>query len=439
MKFLALLFSTIFVLGSCSSQQSVALAENPSNDDPCAKYTSIQLPSTMAKNKGYNEEHGFLDVPGGNLFYYLVESPVDSDTKPLVVWLNGGPGSSSLVGLAFENGPFRLSATDAAIKLVPNDHSWHNLANILYLEQPPGTGYSTAENNNYDTNEASVAQHMLEGLKAFYAEHSHYKDRDLYLTGESYAGVYIPWATEAILKDGGFSNLKGIAIGDGEEDALTSWRLMPKFAEDKGLITSDKRTFLEDKIYPFCEAEINARLAGGKFQDDTACWEIKQQILDKSGRKNVYDIRPNTPPYDLTPMKCFYNNADVKQELGVNKEWTTTNSQIFDNLYKDPHVPTTPQLERILINHPDIKMIIYNGDSDLLQHHYSVESWLPGLVWPGQAHFKAKEMADWSNGLGTSKSQDQLTYILVKNSGHLVPHDAPEAAYEILKQLISKN
>ena len=70
-----------------------------------------------------------------NLFYWLFGA---DSSKPLVVWLNGGPGASSMFGLFLENGPLRIISTgdtsdDWLLKL-NEEGSWADIANILYID-----------------------------------------------------------------------------------------------------------------------------------------------------------------------------------------------------------------------------------------------------------------------------------------------------------------
>ncbi|RZB52870.1 Serine carboxypeptidase-like 45, partial [Glycine soja] len=83
------------------------------------------------------------------LFYYFVESKTDPASKPLVLWLNGGPGCSSLgVGAFSENGPFRPNGE----VLIKNEYSWNKETNMLYLETPVGEGFSYVKGgSSYDS------------------------------------------------------------------------------------------------------------------------------------------------------------------------------------------------------------------------------------------------------------------------------------------------
>lgn len=98
---------------------------------------------------------GYLNVSATKrLHYWLVTSENNPDADPTVLWLNGGPGCSSLDGWAYEHGPFRINATDPT-QLVQFDYNWNKQANMLYLEAPVGVGFS------YSTDQVRVQLHTV--------------------------------------------------------------------------------------------------------------------------------------------------------------------------------------------------------------------------------------------------------------------------------------
>jgi Serine carboxypeptidase len=124
------------------------------------------------------------------MFYWLVEgasADVRSD-GPLVLWLNGGPGCSSLTGLLTENGPFRPTGT-RPVHLVPNEYSWNQVANVVYLESPPPVGFSTwPGHNNFPHGDNATADVNYEFLASWILAYPQYQNRPFYITGESFGG-----------------------------------------------------------------------------------------------------------------------------------------------------------------------------------------------------------------------------------------------------------
>ncbi|KAI4147654.1 MAG: hypothetical protein L6R39_003051, partial [Caloplaca ligustica] len=151
--------------------------------------------------------------PSGNssLFFWFFPSSNPQASSEITVWLNGGPGCSSLVGLLQENGPVLWQpGTSAPIR---NPYSWTNLTNMVYVDQPAGTGFSPGPPSVF--NEVDVANQFNDFWKNFMTVFG-LQYRHVYLTGESYAGQYIPYIADNMLdrKDTSFYNLKGIQIND---------------------------------------------------------------------------------------------------------------------------------------------------------------------------------------------------------------------------------
>ena len=118
---------------------------------------------------------------------------------PLIVWFNGGPGCSSFLGAFLENGPCIIP--DGEYQIRENPYSWNKRANLLYLETLPGVGYATAINTtenplNYSDEQSSKWQ--FAALQEFYKRFPLLLTNDLYITGESYAGIYVPYLSKVI-------------------------------------------------------------------------------------------------------------------------------------------------------------------------------------------------------------------------------------------------
>ncbi|KHJ76650.1 serine carboxypeptidase, partial [Oesophagostomum dentatum] len=155
--------------------------------------------------------------------FRLVEAQDQSQWAPLLLWLNGGPGCSSLGGFFTEHGPFHPSSD--GLSLVENVHSWNKAANVLYLESPHDIGFSYRDSKTYGQdnyyNDDKTANDNAIALKEFFQRFPEYQNRDFYITGESYGGVYVPTLTNLIIKmiqNGTLPNVKlvGMAVGNGE-------------------------------------------------------------------------------------------------------------------------------------------------------------------------------------------------------------------------------
>jgi carboxypeptidase C (cathepsin A) len=131
----------------------------------------------------------------------------------------GGPGCSSLDGFFYEHGPFEVDRSDFT-KLEEREFRWNTIVNMLYIEAPVGVGFSYSTSGDYKCDDDRTANENRAAVEDFYSKFPEYKNNQLWITGESYAGVYVPTLAEAILhgeKDGSYSGAKltGIAVGNG--------------------------------------------------------------------------------------------------------------------------------------------------------------------------------------------------------------------------------
>nr|CAD2178027.1 unnamed protein product [Meloidogyne enterolobii] len=170
---------------------------------------------------------GYLQVSKTKFLHYVfTKSQNNPDKDPLVLWLNGGPGCSSLLGLFTELGPYLLSEDGS--KLIKNPYSWNNKANVLFLESPAGLdiliqlmeilllmmmNWISILNNFY----LKTANYNYEALKQFFNKFPDFKGRPTIISGESYAGVYLPMLANVIIngQKNYPINLKGVLIGNG--------------------------------------------------------------------------------------------------------------------------------------------------------------------------------------------------------------------------------
>ena len=167
----------------------------------------------------YDQYSGYLDLANGHhLHYWFVESQNAPSKDPVLLWLNGGPGCSSMDGLFYEHGPFHIYNTDTQPNLYNNErNAWNNNASVLYLEAPICVGYSYADDGKCVMNDNTTAQDNYEALLLFFTKKfPEYIANDFFVSGESYAGNYVPLLSYNIINGNAKSgatkiNLKGFA------------------------------------------------------------------------------------------------------------------------------------------------------------------------------------------------------------------------------------
>ncbi|KHN30342.1 Serine carboxypeptidase-like 45, partial [Glycine soja] len=138
----------------------------------------------------FQQYSGYITVDNQNqraLFYYFVEAETDPTSKPVVLWLNGGPGCSFIgAGALVEHGPFKPGDDNVLVK---NYYSWNKVANLIYLESPAGVGFSYSSNTSFYTlvTDEITARDNLVFLHHWFTEFPAYSNNDFFITGESYA------------------------------------------------------------------------------------------------------------------------------------------------------------------------------------------------------------------------------------------------------------
>ncbi|GMT33518.1 hypothetical protein PFISCL1PPCAC_24815, partial [Pristionchus fissidentatus] len=297
---------------------AVALAADKTYDQV------MDLPGTMFEVK-FKHYSGYLDADLGNhLHYWLLESQNNPAGSPLVLWLNGGPGCSSLGGLFTEHGPFH--PTPDGEHMQENVFSWNKAANMLYLESPRMVGFSyrdqTAQPDDIYNDDKTAADTVL-ALKSFFRAYPEYEYRDFYVTGESYGGVYVPTLVDALIKElqkphnNLPMNLVGFAIGNGEMDEIDQINSAIDLNYFRGIIGKDDY----DDLYECCKDSIK----DGQF---VYCQFDQWYYLDEFGNANAKEFD------DEKQRAC----ANKIVDFGYNLVWNTTNVvyNTYQDCYSDP-------------------------------------------------------------------------------------------------------
>lgn len=166
---------------------------------------------------GFEKSTGSLTVPASKF-----------NKEPWGIWLNGGPGSSSMYGAFFENGPIRIGGDYRASS---NPHAWNKLADYFWIDQPVGVGFSTADSAGYVADEDQVGRDFMGFLDNLVKVFPSLRTRPLHLMGESYAGTYIPYILKTYFgMQNPPVNIAKIVIGDGAITTAQVFELLPSLS-----------------------------------------------------------------------------------------------------------------------------------------------------------------------------------------------------------------
>ncbi|KAG5368578.1 Pheromone-processing carboxypeptidase KEX1 [Yarrowia sp. E02] len=398
----------------------------------------------------------------GNLFFWLVEAQYKITERPkTIVWFNGGPGCSSMDGALLEVGPFRI--VDEQLRVDPNKGSWHKYANVLFVDQPYGTGYSYSDTDSYLTGLGQVGDEMNSFMTQFlklFPERSH---DDFYLAGESYAGQYIPYIATK-LQETKIVNLKGLLIGNGWMDPATQYYQYVPYALDNGVIEKSEEHVKDLKeLTDTCERAMNVAKEknNGKLPVHIrACEDIMNGIVELSRNErsapdsegicvNYYDVSKEDVwpscgmnwPEILPFVTDWLRQDDTVHALNVNNDkqesWQECNGAVGSSMRQGNDDAAVYLLPHLLEN---MEILFFNGDRDLICNHYGNERMIEQLEWNGKKGWtEGLELDDWFlDGVpkGKKQSDRNLTYVRIYNASHMVPYDEPEACLTMLNDFI---
>lgn len=394
---------------------------------------------------------GYLDVEDEDkhFFYWFFESRNDPKNDPVILWLNGGPGCSSLTGLFFELGP---SFIDESLKPVYNPSSWNANASVIFLDQPVNVGFSYSSLSVSNT--VAAGKDVYAFLELFFKQFPEYnKKQDFHIAGESYAGHYIPvFASEILSHEDRSFDLTSVLIGNGLTDPLTQYEYYQPMACGKGgepsvLEPEECDNMLES--LPRCLFLIeNCYNSGSVWSCVPAtiyCNNGQMGPYQKSGR-NVYDIRTMCEGSSLCYKGLEYidqylNLPAVKEKLGVEvDEYQSCNFDINRNFmfagdWMKPYYKNVIDLLE-----SGLPVLIYAGDKDFICNWLGNQAWADRLPWSGHDKFEAQPVRKWKVGkeaAGEVKNYKNFTFLRVYGGGHMVPHDQPENGLEMVNRWIA--
>ncbi|KAJ4725025.1 Carboxypeptidase [Melia azedarach] len=393
----------------------------------------------------FGHHAGYYRLPhtqAARMFYFFFESR-KSKNEPVVIWLTGGPGCSSELALFYENGPFHIANN---MSLIWNDYGWDKVSNLLFVDQPTGTGFSyTSNENDIRHDEEGVSNDLYDFLQAFFTEHPQYAKNDFYITGESYAGHYIPAFAARVhkgnkAKEGIHINLKGFAIGNGLTNPEIQYKAYSEYALNMRLIKQSDYDNI-NKLIPSCEqATRTCESDGGDACSSSysVCNNIFNNIMRIAGDINYYDIRKKCEGdlcYDFSNMERFLNQKSVRDALGVgNIDFVSCSSTVYEAMLMDWMRNLEVGIPALLED--GIGVLIYAGEYDLICNWLGNSKWVHAMEWSGQKEFGAATTVPFKvDGAeaGQMKSHGPLTFLKVHDAGHMVPMDQPKASLQMLE------
>ncbi|CAG9566581.1 unnamed protein product [Danaus chrysippus] len=380
---------------------------------------------------GMDSYAGYLTVNkeyNANLwFWYFPVSDQPVEETPWIIWLQGGPGASSLYGLFTEIGP--LVVTDEN-ELKELQYSWGKNHSLLFIDNPVGTGFSfTYDDRGFATNQTTIGENLYTALQQFLTLFPELRKAPLTIAGESYAGKHIPSLGVQILWNKHQDkpiNLQGLAIGNGFIDPLSLQRYS-YFVREVGLVddkVANVMNQLETAIVQFIKAD--QMLKAYAYYN-----YLLQLFLSESKLNNLYNYLEDDISLDGAYLD-YIQRTDIRKALHVGNTNFTSIGVVYRKLVPDFMASGKSMLEELLENY---RVMLFNGHLDIIvAYHPSVNTY-ESLSFSGTMEYKtAKRRAWYHDGqlAGYYKTAGNLTEVMIRGAGHMVPANKPAAALGLI-------
>ncbi|KAM6576607.1 hypothetical protein CsatB_028444 [Cannabis sativa] len=418
-----------------------------------------------------SEEWGYVEVrPKAHMFWWLYKSPyrVEDPSKPwpIVLWLQGGPGASGVgIGNFEEVGPL-----DTGLK--PRNLTWLQKADLLFVDNPVGTGYSFVEDTKlFVKSDLEAADDLTTLLEKLFNGDEKLQKSPLFIVAQSYGGKFAVTLALSALKaiEAGKLKLKlgGLALGDtwiSPEDFVFSWGPLLKDVsrlDDNGLKQSQS---LAEKI--------RQQIQQGQYEEATDSWgELEEVIYANSNGVDFYNFLLDSemdsvsssttvlklPKESVTKRHSRYlsvlrstptpggdddlddlMNGAIKKKLKIipeNVTWGGQSNGVFLAMQGDFMRPRIDEVDQLLAK--GVNVTIYSGQLDLICATKGTEAWVKKLKWEGLQTFLSKDRTPLYCGKGGPtkgfmSSHQNLHFYWILGAGHDVPADQPCVALDML-------
>ncbi|XP_042517448.1 serine carboxypeptidase-like 26 isoform X2 [Macadamia integrifolia] len=454
--FLMIGIGSFFITGINASDQTntYPLPETQQSD-------RITLLPGQPSNPPISHFSGYITVhPGRALFYWFFEAQSQPSKRPLLLWLNGGPGCSSIgYGAAVELGPFRVKRNGVGLEF--NKYAWNKEANLLFVESPVGVGFSYTNTSSDLTrlDDSFVAEDAYHFIVNWLDRFPQFKAHDLYISGESYGGHYVPQLAELVYdrnkdqKNYPFIHLKGFIVGNPETD---------DFYDSKGLLEyAWSHAVISDQVYEKAKQVCDFELINWTDQCNAAMNIVFQPYTEidiyniyapicllnktsssssasdhvltshfkvKKGKRILGGYDPCYSPY----AEEYFNRMDVRLSIHANmegntsKKWRVCSDSIL-NSYNFTVFSILPIYRKLI--KAGLKIWVYRIPFSGTQYCMEALDLPINASWHSWFHHNQVG--------GRVVEYEGLTFVTVRGAGHLVPLNKPSEALKLINSFLS--
>jgi carboxypeptidase C (cathepsin A) len=382
-------------------------------------------------------------LTGSSLFYWLfesIDSNITTDSRPLIIWLEGGPGCSGTFTMIWQGvSPIIVRTNTQPMRTNLND-TWTTSYHVMSIDFPFGVGFSFA---NSQSDEKSTTLESTNYLYNFLVKlgkkYPSWFNRDIYVFGYSYAGHWATGLGWTILQKNamntGFNiNLKGVGIGGPWVDPSTQSQTYASYAMANSLINEN-----QGKIMKYYQDLLKVQVQAGQMTQATSQFTSIRSIF-KSFTDGVdeYNVR-GFDDYNEDNFDRWITSTATRQLLNVGSTpWIDCNHTIYEYYSADISNSTAPLLSSILDR--GIKVLLYAGQDDFLVNSPGVFNMISLLDWSGIYNFLQAQKIVWNvdgQVAGYVQSNQNLTYVVVLKSGHIAQYNQPVVVKNMVERFIN--
>ncbi|KAI0783201.1 alpha/beta-hydrolase [Abortiporus biennis] len=448
---------------SQSTSPSLQVFNSQIQNDTSLRF--VQNSGVCETTPGVQQMSGYIDI-GTNMsmWFWFFEARDSPETAPFTLWLNGGPGCSSMIGLFQENGPCQVNPDGNSTVL--NPFSWNNISNVIYIDQPIGTGFSFGI---VDVNSTFAAAPPI--WKAFQIlfespQFHKYESREFIFATESYGGHYGPeFVTyfdqqNQLIEEGQLQGelitVSALMINNGWYDPLLQNKAYVDFATNApgyGQLQSD--TVIAQLNEAFfgkggCQEQELACYAAGESEDsneicgtaDDFC--VENVFVPAVGDRDSDDLRQNSSTPNPFPPEFYVKylrNPDIMSRIGAQVRYSECPDAPFEQFTRtgDDARTLLPQLSALANSR--LKLLIWAGDADINCNWLGGHASVLAMDWYGNETLHRTPFTNMTingNPVAAIQNVDNFSFARVFQSGHEVPAFQPEAAFEIFSQVVRK-
>ncbi|KAH7174267.1 putative carboxypeptidase S1 [Fusarium flagelliforme] len=422
-----------------------------------SKLSFVKNSGICETTPGVNQYSGYLSVgEDANMWFWFFESRNRPRTAPLVSWFGGGPGNSAQYGMFTQHGPCEIleDGTEPTLR----EHSLNTHANVLYIDQPIGSGFSYGDGGKVNSTK-QCSPYVWAFLQLWFEAFTEYENRELSVFTESYGGHTGTDIVNYILDKnleikngktrGDIFNVKALSASNAWFDARIQEKANLDFALNNSyrpLINESLHKELMTKYKTEVLPSLEKCDETGTSKDCSAAYQgyllgIEQPIwtsaMDTYPDWIMADVQPGgvRPP---THHEKYLERSDVQKAIGARVNYTESGGQFGILESGDDAKSFLGELSRIVQD--GVQVLIWAGDSDYVCNWVGTKRVSDAVDWPRRKEFAEKELKPYKvQGVqkASFKSVKNLHYARVFDAGHNVWWYQPETSLQIMTQFLS--